>query len=157
MPPPPVAAQPVPALTNPPAATTGSTNAPGKHRWFWRAKGGDKGTDWIQRKSGAWLRGKLYGMQNRKLEFESDELNDLKIAWKDVHQVIVPRALVSYGERESAWGSVREDREKVTVTGVIARAMHLFATTSAEQVLELGKVAALVERNKPAANHQHSR
>jgi hypothetical protein len=28
-------------------------------------------------------------------------------------------------------------------TGVIARAMHLFATTSAEQVLELGKVAAM--------------
>jgi hypothetical protein len=30
-------------------------------------------------------------------------------------------------------------------TGVIARAMHLFATTTAEQVLELGKVAAVVE------------
>ena len=30
-------------------------------------------------------------------------------------------------------------------TGVIARAMHLFATTTAEQVLELGKLAAVVE------------
>jgi hypothetical protein len=30
-------------------------------------------------------------------------------------------------------------------TGVIARAMHLFATTTAEQVLELGKLAAIVE------------
>jgi hypothetical protein len=30
-------------------------------------------------------------------------------------------------------------------TGVIARAMHLFATTSAEQVLELGKEAAVLE------------
>lgn len=30
-------------------------------------------------------------------------------------------------------------------TGVIARAMHLFATTTAEQVLELGKQAAFVE------------
>jgi len=30
-------------------------------------------------------------------------------------------------------------------TGVIARAMHLFATTTADQVLELGKAAALVE------------
>jgi hypothetical protein len=35
-------------------------------------------------------------------------------------------------------------------TGVIARAMHLFATTSAEQVLELGKAAAAVEIEKPA-------
>jgi hypothetical protein len=30
-------------------------------------------------------------------------------------------------------------------TGVIARAMHFFATTTAEQVLELGKLAAVVE------------
>ncbi|HTY86099.1 MAG TPA: hypothetical protein VMB80_01430 [Candidatus Acidoferrum sp.] len=35
-------------------------------------------------------------------------------------------------------------------TGVIARAMHLFATTSAEQVLEHGKIAAVVELEKPA-------
>ena len=36
-------------------------------------------------------------------------------------------------------------------TGVIARAMHLFATTTAEQALELGKDAAFVEADKPAA------
>ena len=30
-------------------------------------------------------------------------------------------------------------------TGIIARAMHLFATTTPEQILELGKVAAVVE------------
>jgi hypothetical protein len=30
-------------------------------------------------------------------------------------------------------------------TGVIARAMHLFATTTADQVLDLGKGAAFVE------------
>jgi hypothetical protein len=30
-------------------------------------------------------------------------------------------------------------------TGVIARAMHLFATNTAEQVRELGKVAAFAE------------
>jgi len=30
-------------------------------------------------------------------------------------------------------------------TGIIARAMHLFATTTAEQGLQLGKEAALVE------------
>jgi hypothetical protein len=36
-------------------------------------------------------------------------------------------------------------------TGVIARTMHLFGTTSAEQVLELGKTAAVVEIEKQAA------
>jgi hypothetical protein len=30
-------------------------------------------------------------------------------------------------------------------TGIIARIMHLFATTTAEQVLELGKVAGITE------------
>ena len=37
-------------------------------------------------------------------------------------------------------------------TGVIARAMHLFATTSAEQVLELGKLAAIVELDQKASS-----
>ena len=30
-------------------------------------------------------------------------------------------------------------------TGIVARAMHLFATTTAEEILELGKKAAFVE------------
>ena len=38
-------------------------------------------------------------------------------------------------------------------TGVIARAMHLFATTTADQVLELGKMAAVIETDKPASNN----
>jgi hypothetical protein len=33
-------------------------------------------------------------------------------------------------------------------TGIVARAMHLFATTTAEQVIELGKVAMTVETDK---------
>src|SRR5262249_14611383 len=37
--------------------------------------------------------------------------------WKDVHQVISPRALVSYGDRQTAAGSLRVDRETVVVTG----------------------------------------
>jgi hypothetical protein len=30
-------------------------------------------------------------------------------------------------------------------TGILARTIHLFATTTAEQILQLGKQAALVE------------
>jgi len=36
-------------------------------------------------------------------------------------------------------------------TGIIARALHLFATTPAEQVLELGKFAAVTEAEPPPA------
>jgi hypothetical protein len=35
-------------------------------------------------------------------------------------------------------------------TGIIARGMHLFATTTAEQVLQLGKMAPVIEVQKPA-------
>jgi hypothetical protein len=37
-------------------------------------------------------------------------------------------------------------------TGIIARAMHLFATTTAEQMLEMGKAAAITEVEKPRAD-----
>ncbi|HUL14159.1 MAG TPA: hypothetical protein VLU73_18560, partial [Methylococcaceae bacterium] len=37
-------------------------------------------------------------------------------------------------------------------TGIVARTMHLFQTTTAEQVLELGKVAAITEVEKPRAD-----
>jgi putative salt-induced outer membrane protein YdiY len=112
VPPPPAAA----VATNAPSTTT---NAAPKRRWFWQNKS-EAGTDWIQLKSGEWLRGRLYGMQNRELEFESDELEDLKFDWKDIHQLIVPQALVSYGERQSSWGSLRVDRENVQVDGAEA-------------------------------------
>jgi hypothetical protein len=34
-------------------------------------------------------------------------------------------------------------------TGILARTMHLFATSTAEEVLELGKAAAIAEVEKP--------
>jgi hypothetical protein len=43
-------------------------------------------------------------------------------------------------------------------TGVIARLLHLFGTTTAEQVRELGKDAAVVEIEEPAtAPHPRAR
>ena len=36
-------------------------------------------------------------------------------------------------------------------TGIVARGMHLFATTTAEQVLQLGKAASITEIEPPAA------
>ena len=38
---------------------------------------GNDGFDWIQLKSGEWLRGRLKYIQNRKVEFVSDELGRL--------------------------------------------------------------------------------
>jgi hypothetical protein len=36
-------------------------------------------------------------------------------------------------------------------TGIVARGLHLFATTTSEQVLQLGKLAAVVEVNQPGS------
>jgi putative salt-induced outer membrane protein YdiY len=45
------------------------------------------GFDWIQLKSGEWLKGEIKAMQKRQLEFDSDELNDLTFDWKDIRQL----------------------------------------------------------------------
>jgi len=40
--------------------------------------------DWLQLKSGEWLRGRITILQKDSLEFDSDELDDLIIEWKNV-------------------------------------------------------------------------
>jgi len=42
-------------------------------------------------------------------------------------------------------------------TGLVARAMHLFATTTPEQVLELGKAASVAEAAQAAAPSRRAR
>lgn len=43
--------------------------------------------DWIQLTSGEWLKGELEVLYDGKLEFDSDELDYLKIDWEDVKEV----------------------------------------------------------------------
>lgn len=43
--------------------------------------------DWVQLKSGEWLKGKIKAMQDRKLEFDSEELDVLTFDWKDIRQL----------------------------------------------------------------------
>jgi hypothetical protein len=70
------------------------------------------------------------------------------------------------------WGTVREDysesgdgqadRRLAAIlnetgwTGIVARVMHLFATSTAEQFLELGKVAGIVEVEQPRSGQPAS-
>ena len=43
--------------------------------------------DWIQLRSGEWLKGELKVLYGKKLEFDSEELDLLELDWKDVKQV----------------------------------------------------------------------
>lgn len=44
----------------------------------------DSRFDWIKLKSGEWLKGEIKGLYKYKLEFDSDELDDLSFDWEDV-------------------------------------------------------------------------
>lgn len=72
--------------------------------------------DWIQLKSGEWLKGRIKAMQERQLDFESEELDDLIFDWKDIRQLRSPRildVLSTIGQRAS--GPVTITPEQVIV------------------------------------------
>lgn len=74
--------------------------------------------DWIQLKSGEWLRGRVKGMQDRELEFDSEELDDLTFDWKDIRQVRTSRAVdVLFVDGEKASGPVVITPDQATVSG----------------------------------------
>jgi putative salt-induced outer membrane protein YdiY len=78
----------------------------------------DDGFDWIQLKSGEWLKGKFKGMQRRKLEFDSEELDLLSFDWKDIRQVRSPRIQdVLLDNQESVSGPIAVTPNEVRVTG----------------------------------------
>lgn len=97
----------LPPNTEPPAPPVENPRLP-----WWRAGLGlgfleaKHGADWVQLTSGEWLRGRLNGLDDFTVDFESDKLHELSIDWKDVRRVYSPQAVVSYGERQFAEGTL---------------------------------------------------
>jgi putative salt-induced outer membrane protein YdiY len=80
------------------------------------------GFDWIQLKSGEWLKGEIKAMQDRKLEFDSDKLNYLTFDWRDVRQVRSARTVdVLFVNGEKVSGPVTINPEQVAVGGAEPR------------------------------------
>lgn len=76
-----------------------------------------KTLDWLRLKSGEWLRGKIELMRDGVLEFDSEELDDLKIDWEDIVELNSPRTLTYvFGRNLKATGTstVRDGTLKVT-------------------------------------------
>lgn len=71
------AQKPAPSVvtTNPPASGTNNLVFPFKP---------SDPFDWIQLKSGEWLKGKIKSLQDEKLEFDSEEMDLHTFTWKDV-------------------------------------------------------------------------
>jgi len=74
--------------------------------------------DWVQLTSGEWLKGELIEMYDDKLEFDSDELDLLKLDWGDVQQLRTPRTMrVGFLRGVTAVGKLFIDGETIRVMG----------------------------------------
>jgi uncharacterized protein DUF481 len=99
-----------------------ATNAPvsqSSTNLDWRPPGvGHDGADWVQLKSGEWLRGEFRYLQDKKIEFDSDELDDLTLKLKDVRKLYTAhRMLTQFDRDDPIFGRVSISNEMVLVTG----------------------------------------
>ena len=99
--------------TNTPAGQTSTNNL------LWRPPGiGHDGSDWVQLNSGEWLRGQLKYIQNKKVEFDSDELDQQTLRLRDVRSIYTAHGVFTQFERrEPAYGTVVISNKVVTVNG----------------------------------------
>ena len=104
-------------ITNGPSAPATLNSQPSTNSWHPPGLGQD-GSDWIQLKSGEWLRGHLKYIQERTVSFDSDELEDLSLKLKDVRQVYPAKLLFTkFDGRDQLYGTVVVSNEVVRVSG----------------------------------------
>ena len=103
---------PVLVITNK-SAPTAVTNL------FWLPPGvGTDGADWIQLKSGEWLRGELKYIQDKDVYFDSDELDEQMLKLKDIRQAYpAHRMYTQFESQEPIYGIVVISNGIVTVRG----------------------------------------
>lgn len=106
------------AVTNLPVASTNASESPNR-RLDWRPPAvGKDGADWIQLKSGEWLRGELRFIQQKHVEFDSDELDELDLKLKDVRQVYTARPVYTkFHDSQSFYGTVVISNAEVRISG----------------------------------------
>jgi putative salt-induced outer membrane protein YdiY len=104
------------ASTNRTPASVGSsstqTNA-------WRPPGvGKDGFDWLQLKSDEWLKGYLHYLQDKKVNFESDKLEDLSLELKDIRQIYSGKPMFAkFGGRDQVYGTIVLSNDVVNIFG----------------------------------------
>jgi hypothetical protein len=85
----------------------------------WKPPGvGTDGSDWVQLKSGEWLRGELKYIQNKQIEFDSEEMDLQTLKLKDVSRLYTAhRLFAQFESREPVYGKVVISNDLVTVGG----------------------------------------
>ena len=72
--------------------------------------------DWVQLKSGEWLRGRIIAMQDYRLEFYSDELKKLTIKWRNVKYIKTSAPYrLRFEDQNMAAGAIEITPEEVHV------------------------------------------
>jgi len=101
------------------------------------------GKDWVRLVSGEWIRGEIVVFDREVLEFDSDELDDLKLDWEDVAEIRTSRdfTLVLEGQ--------------VEVIGVVRMLDQRFFLTdgAGTRELERGDVYRMVPGKPREANY----
>jgi hypothetical protein len=88
----------------PPAPTSPTPPKPAAPEWP-SADAKPDHSEWVKLKSGEWLRGKITVLRKEELQFDSDELDDLKLKWEDVAELRSPRVnTFAFTDRRTALG-----------------------------------------------------
>ena len=113
------------AVSNAPLASAVATAA-STNSISWKPPGvGHDGSDWIQLKSGEWLRGDLKYIQNKMVEFDSDELDQQTLKLKDVSKVYsAHRVFTQFEDHQPTYGMVVISNDLVMVSGAEPLALH---------------------------------
>jgi hypothetical protein len=116
---------PIVAITNTTVAAVVVTRAP-TNAISWTPPGvGHDGSDWVELKSGEWLRGELKYIQNKEVEFDSDEMDQQTLKLKDVSKVYTAhRVFTQFEDRQPVYGMVVISNELVMVGGPEPLALH---------------------------------
>jgi putative salt-induced outer membrane protein YdiY len=78
----------------------------------------DNRFDWIQLKSGEWLKGRMKSLQDEKLEFDSEELDLHEFDWEDIRTVRLPGLNSIWLGDETITGRLIITTNEVRVFGV---------------------------------------
>jgi len=113
------------AVTNVPVVSVVVANSP-TNSISWKPPGvGHDGSDWVQLKSGEWLKGDLKYIQNKEVEFDSDELDQQTLKLKDVSKVYsAHRVFTQFVNQEPVYGRVVISNELVMVDGPEPLCLH---------------------------------
>jgi len=113
------------SVTNATIASVAATNVPA-NTISWKPPGvGHDGSDWVQLKSGEWLRGQLKYVQKKEVEFDSDEMDEQTLKLKDVSKLYTAhRVFTQFEDHKPAYGRVVISNDLVTVIGPELLSLH---------------------------------